>query len=51
MTGELKQKDLEKVRKECEELGMIPIKNPENEDLRLKELKRLGILEKNLPSK
>jgi len=48
MTGELNQKDLEKVRKECEELGMIPIKNPENEDLRLKELKRLGILEKNL---
>ena len=48
MTGELNQKDLEKVRKECEELGMIPIKNPENEDLRLKELKSLGILEKNL---
>ena len=48
MTGELNKKKLEKVRKECEELGMIPIKNPENEDLRIKELKRLGILEKNL---
>jgi len=48
MTGELNQKDLEKVRKECEELGMIPVKNPDNEDLRIKELKRLGILEKNL---
>ena len=36
MNGELRQKDLEKVKKECEELGMVPIKNPNNEDLRLK---------------
>ena len=48
MTGELKQEDLEHVRKLCKEAGIVPVSNPVNEDLRLTELKRLGMLEKDL---
>jgi class 3 adenylate cyclase len=48
MNGELKQEDLKQVRKLCEEEGIVPVINPANEDLRLTELKRLGMLEKNL---
>ena len=48
MTGELKQEDLEQVRKMCKEAGIVPVSNPVNEDLRLTELKRLGMLEKDL---
>ena len=47
MTGELKQEDLEQVRKLCKEAGIVPVSNPVNEDLRLTELKRLGMLEKD----
>ena len=48
MTGELKQEDLEQVQKLCKEAGIVPVINPANEDLRLTELKRLGMLEKDL---
>ena len=48
MTGELKQEDLEQVRKLCKAAGIVPVSNPVNEDLRLTELKRLGMLEKDL---
>ena len=48
MTGELKQEDLEQVRKLCKEAEIVPVSNPVNEDLRLTELKRLGMLEKDL---
>ncbi len=48
MTGELKQEDLEQVRKLCKEAGIVPVSNPVNEDLRLTELKRLWMLEKDL---
>ena len=48
MTGELKQEDLEQVQKLCKEAGIVPVNNPANEDLRMKELKRLGMLEKDL---
>ena len=48
MTGELKQEDLEQARKLCKEAGIVPVSNPVNEDLRLTELKRLGMLEKDL---
>ena len=48
MTGELKQEDLEQVRKLCKEAGIVPVSNPVNGDLRLTELKRLGMLEKDL---
>ena len=48
MTGELKQEDLEQVLKMCKEAGIVPVSNPVNEDLRLTELKRLGMLEKDL---
>ena len=46
MTGELKQEDLEQVQKLCKEAGIVPVINPANEDLRMKELKRLGMLER-----
>ena len=48
MTGELKQEDLEQVQKLCKEAGIVPVINPTNEDLRMKELKCLGMLEKDL---
>ena len=48
MNGELKQEDLKQVRKLCEEEGIVPVRNPANEDLRLTELKRRGMLEKDL---
>ena len=48
MTGELKQEDLEQVRKMCKEAAIVPVSNPVNEDLQLTELKRLGMLGKDL---
>ena len=48
MTGELKEEDLEQVQKLCKEAVIVPVNNPANEDLRMKELKRLGMLEKDL---
>ena len=48
MTSELKQEDLEQVQKLCKEAGIVPVNNPTNEDFRIKELKRLGMLEKDL---
>ena len=47
MTSELKQEDLEHVQKLCMEAGIVPVNNPANDDLRMKELKRLGMLEKD----
>ena len=32
----------------CKEAGIVPVSNPVNEDLQLTELKRLGMLEKDL---
>ena len=51
MTGELKQENLEQVKKLCKEAGIVPVNNPANEDLRMKELKRLGMLEKDLETR
>ena len=48
MTGELKQEDLDKIRKLCKEQGIVPVSNLSNEDLRLTEVKRLDMLEKDL---
>jgi len=48
MTSELKQEDLEQVQKLSKEVGIMHVKNPTNEDLRMKELERLGMLEKDL---
>ena len=48
MTSELKQEDLEQVQKLCKEAGIVPVHNPTNEDFRIKELKSLGMLEKDL---
>ena len=48
MIGELKQEDLEQVRKMCKEAWIVPVSNPVNEDLQLTELKRLWMLEKDL---
>ena len=48
MTEELQQKDLKQIQKVCKEEGITPVINPLNEDLRITELKRLGILEKDL---
>ncbi len=48
MSGELKPEELEEVRNLCKEAGIVPVVNPPNEDLRLKELQRLGVLEKDL---
>ena len=46
--GELNAEQLAEIHKQCEEMGIVPINSPPNEDLRLSELNRLGILEKNL---
>ena len=48
MNGELTQKELKKVKKQCKELGIIPVINPPKEDLRLTEVKRLNMLERGL---
>ena len=48
MSGELEPEELEEVRNLCKEAGIVPVVNPPNEDLRLKELQRLGVLEKDL---
>ena len=48
MTGELKQEDLDQIRKLCKEQGIVPVSNLSNEDLRLTEVKRLDMLEKDL---
>ena len=46
--GELNAEQLAEIHKQCEEMGIVPINSPPNEDLRLSELNRLGILEQNL---
>ena len=48
MTGELKQEDLDQIRKLCKEQGIVPVSNLSNEDLRLTEVKRLDMLEKDV---
>ena len=48
MNGELTQEELKQVRKQCKEQGIVPVINPPKEDLRLTEVKRLNMLEKDL---
>ena len=48
MSVELSQEEQEQVRKQCKEMGFVPVENPPNEDLRLKELQRLDMLERDL---
>ena len=46
--GELNAFQQAEIHKQCKKMGMIPVSNLPNEDLRLAELNRLGILEKDL---
>ena len=46
--GELNAVQQAEIHKQCKKMGMIPVSNLPNEDLRLAELNRLGILEKDL---
>ena len=48
MPSELKQEELDKVQKICRDQGIVPVSNVPNEDLRLNELKRLDIMDKDL---
>ena len=48
MSGELYQEELEQVQNICREQGIVTVINLPNEDLRLTELKRLDIMEKDL---
>ena len=48
MPSELKQEELDKVQKICRDQGIVPVSNIPNEDLRLNELKRLDIMDKDL---
>jgi len=48
MTSELKQEDLEQVQKLSKEVGIMHVKNPTNEDLRMKVFQCLWMLEKDL---
>ena len=48
MPSELKQEELDKVQKICRDQGIVPVSNIPNEDLRLTELKRLDIMDKDL---
>jgi len=45
---ELNHKEVEQVQNICREQGIIPVSNLPNEDLRLTELKRLDIMDKDL---
>ncbi len=48
MPSELNQEELDKVQKICKDQGIVPVSNIPNEDLRLTELKRLDIMDKDL---
>ena len=48
MQGELNQEEVEQVQNICREQGIVPVSNLPNEDLRLTELKRLDIMDKDL---
>ena len=48
MSGELNQKEVEQIQGICKEQGIVPVSNIPNEDLRLNELKRLNIMDKDL---
>ena len=48
MLSELNQEELNKVQKNCRDQGIVPVGNTPNEDLRLNELKRLNIMDKDL---
>ena len=48
MQSELNQEELDKVQKICRDQGIVPVSNIPNEDLRLNELKRLDIMDKDL---
>ena len=47
MSGELNQDELTEVRRQCREIGNVPVSNLPNENLRLAELNRLRIIEKD----
>ena len=46
--GELNEVQQAEIHKQCKKMGMIPVSNLPNEDLRLAELNHFGILEKDL---
>ena len=48
MPSELNRQELDKVQKICRDQGIVPVSNIPNEDLRLNELKRLDIMDKDL---
>ena len=48
MTSELKQEDLEQFQKLCKEAAIFTVNNHTNEYFRIKELKHLGMLKKDL---
>ena len=48
MSGELNQKEVQQIQGICKEQGIVPVSNIPNEDLRLNELKRLNIMDKDL---
>ena len=48
MQSELNQEELDKVQKICRDQGIVPVSNIPNEDLRLTELKRLDVMDKDL---
>ncbi|MDC0078484.1 hypothetical protein OAJ98_05820 [Deltaproteobacteria bacterium] len=48
MNGELTQEELKQVSKQCKEQGIVPVINLSKEDLRLTEVKRLNMLERDL---
>ncbi len=48
MNAELTQEELKQVRKQCKEQGIVPVINLSKEDLRLTEVKRLNMLERDL---
>ena len=48
MPDELNQEEVEQIQNICREQGIVPVSNLPNEDLRLTELKRLDIMDKDL---
>ena len=48
MPSELNQEEFDKVQNICRDQGIVPVRNIPNEDLRLTELKRLDIMDKDL---
>ncbi len=45
---ELNQEELNQVQKICLDQGITPVSNIQNEDLRISELKRLNVMDKDL---